>query len=57
MVGKGLFPIMPLHLFQRMQDFTFYMNKPMFFYRLLFSLQVDGSTLWFQWMVFGCWLT
>jgi hypothetical protein len=44
-------------VFQRMQDFMFYLSKPMFFCCLPFNFRVDRSTLWFQWMVFGCWLT
>jgi hypothetical protein len=35
----------------------FYVNTPTFFRCLLFNQQVNGSTLWFWWMVFRCWLT
>jgi hypothetical protein len=39
----------------RMQDFRFYMNKLTFFRYPPFIFHVNKSTLWFYWMIFGCW--
>jgi hypothetical protein len=61
MVGKGWIPMMlckmPLRLLRRMHDFTFYVNRPMFFHYPFFSLYINESTLWFQWMASKHWLT
>ncbi len=47
---------MLLCLLWRMWDFMFYVKKPTFFHLLFFSLHVDGSTLWFWWILFRRWL-
>jgi len=46
-----------LHLLQRMQDFTFYVNKSMFFHNLLLNFCDNRLTFRFSWKMFKHWLT
>jgi hypothetical protein len=55
--SKGFHLVMvPLHLSQKMQDFTFYMSMPTFFCHLPFNLHVKKLILCFEWMGFIHWL-
>jgi hypothetical protein len=48
---------MPLRLLQKMQDFTFDVNKSMFFNRVLFNFHDNMLTFRFSWKMFRHWLT
>jgi hypothetical protein len=47
---------MCLHLLREMQGFMFSKSEPTFFHCLHFSPFVDGSTLFYRWMIFAHWL-
>jgi hypothetical protein len=50
--------VMQHHLASTVRDarFMFYVNKLTFFQHLLFGLCINGSILWFWWMMFRHWL-